>query len=242
MRLDSLGFVAHSAPTGGAFALDGTVRSFYAYREPVALLSALAFMVLMSLSMQYLHFEAPISTPPTLIRLVEIPDVPALKEPPPESAPIPPRQPTPQHLEKPIPEVEVAEPPPKPAPTPPVTIPVPAIKPAPPAEIAPPTPQRSNPNAEGAYQTRARALIEKNKRYPEDALQMGMTGAVVILYTISRDGRLLRAEIDRSSGHTLLDQAALKAVRQTRFDPMPDDAWANAKEQSFRTRIEYNIE
>lgn len=71
---------------------------------------------------------------------------------------------------------------------------------------------------------------------------MGMTGSVVIVYVIGRDGRLVRAEIEKSSGHSLLDQAALQAVRRARFGPMPEDAWVALMEQVFRTRIVFNLE
>ncbi|HWR78322.1 MAG TPA: energy transducer TonB [Thiobacillus sp.] len=101
---------------------------------------------------------------------------------------------------------------------------------------------RSNPAAEGGYQARARALIERNKSYPEEAMQMGMTGSVVVAYVIDRDGRLVRAEIERPSGYSLLDHAALRAVRRTRFEPIPEDAWVALKEQIFRTRIDFNLE
>ena len=112
----------------------------------------------------------------------------------------------------------------------------------PPVPVTMPQTPRSNPAAEGGYQARARALIERNKNYPEEALQMSMTGSVVIAYVIDRDGRLVRAEIDRSSGHSLLDQAALRAVRRARFEPMPADAWIALTEQVFRTRIDFNLE
>lgn len=124
--------------------------------------------------------------------------------------------------------------------TPVVTPPVPMA--TPPVPVTMPQTPRSNPAAEGGYQARARALIDRNKNYPEDALQMSMTGSVVVAYVIDRGGRLIRAEVDRSSGHSLLDQAALRAVRRTRFEPIPEDAWVALKEQVFRTRIEFNLE
>jgi protein TonB len=132
-----------------------------------------------------------------------------------------------------------------PAPAPVVEVPPPAPKPVvqPPPQPAPVVQApRSNPVAEGAYQAKARSVIERNKHYPDDALQMGMTGNVVIVYVIDRDGRLVRAEIERSSGHSLLDQAALRAVRRSRFEAMPEDAWVGLKEQIFRTRIDFNLE
>jgi TonB family protein len=147
-----------------------------------------------------------------------------------------------------------------PQPTPPVT-PAPALaEPAPalpvqpqqpvktaepPKPVEPPAPPPqplSNPAAESGYQARARAEIDKQKRYPDEAQQLGMTGAAVVSYTIARDGRLLRAEVAQSSGFKLLDQAALQAVQRTRFEAMPADVWAGAREQSFRTRIAFTLD
>ncbi len=71
---------------------------------------------------------------------------------------------------------------------------------------------------------------------------MNMAGSVVVAYVIGRDGQLVRATIERSSGYSLLDQAALRAVRKARFDPIPEDAWVNVKEQLFRTRIDFKMD
>ena len=47
---------------------------------------------------------------------------------------------------------------------------------------------------------------------------------VVLLFKIAKDGRLLSCRVDRSSGLSSVDQAALKAVELTApFRPLPDD-------------------
>lgn len=45
-------------------------------------------------------------------------------------------------------------------------------------------------------------------------------GRVVVRVLVDSDGRVLDAVLQRSSGSDRLDQAALAAVRQRRFDPM----------------------
>ena len=134
----------------------------------------------------------------------------------------------------------------EPAPAVPVQTQPPPKQMEPPKTVEPPAPQpqpaRSNPAAESGYQARARAEIDKQKRYPEEAQQLGMSGVVVVSYSIARDGHLLHAEIAQSSGFKLLDQAALQAVQHTRFEAMPADAWISTKEQSFRTRIAFTLD
>ncbi|MBV8409059.1 MAG: energy transducer TonB [Alphaproteobacteria bacterium] len=49
-------------------------------------------------------------------------------------------------------------------------------------------------------------------------------GQVVVLVTVSRDGRLLDARVNRSSGYSNLDTAALEALRQSApYPPLPSD-------------------
>lgn len=50
----------------------------------------------------------------------------------------------------------------------------------------------------------------------------GGRGSVIVKFTIQRDGRLTDAVVERSSGSTLLDNAALRAVLLTRaLNPLP---------------------
>lgn len=54
-------------------------------------------------------------------------------------------------------------------------------------------------------------------RYPSIARRRGLHGRVVILVELSPDGTINHAIIDHSSGHRILDHAALKAVKHWRF-------------------------
>jgi TonB family protein len=57
--------------------------------------------------------------------------------------------------------------------------------------------------------------------------QQGATGATVIKFTIRRDGSIVDASIERPSGTTTLDTAALRAVLATRTLPPLPDAFPN---------------
>jgi protein TonB len=65
-----------------------------------------------------------------------------------------------------------------------------------------------------------RKLYCPEPRYPADALAAGLTGRVVVRVVIGKDGRVVRAGIQRSSGVPSLDAAAVAAVRQWRFEPI----------------------
>ena len=232
-----------TAPRGIGIQSAMTNRGVYELRDPVALIAAGLIVATMAYAVNTLRIQQPEVTPePVTVRLVELPETP----PPqlsPELPPPPQVKPQPPVSQPPVPQIEVA--PPLPTPTPVVEVPPQAPTPviqSPTQPVATPPAPRSNAAAEGAYQVKARSQIAKNKHYPDEAMQMGMTGSTHVVYVIGRDGKLIRVDVEHSSGHTLLDQAALSAVRKTRFDPIPDDAWIHLKEQTFRTRIDFSIE
>lgn len=55
--------------------------------------------------------------------------------------------------------------------------------------------------------------------YPTQSRRHRQEGAVLLGVEVSSDGRATRVEVEVSSGHSLLDEAALKAVRRWRFEP-----------------------
>jgi periplasmic protein TonB len=60
---------------------------------------------------------------------------------------------------------------------------------------------------------------EINPDYPEIAKQNNWEGRVVVFAHISETGTVESAEIFRSSGHPELDEAAILAVKASRFEP-----------------------
>jgi periplasmic protein TonB len=51
--------------------------------------------------------------------------------------------------------------------------------------------------------------------YPRDAKRDGLTGTVILLLQVGLDGRVIDAKVQKSSGHRVLDQAALRHVERT---------------------------
>ena len=76
--------------------------------------------------------------------------------------------------------------------------------------IAPPKPQV----LKGASLRQAQAALTRHLYYPADAVARGLEGEVILLLTMTDSGQLGSVEIARSSGHALLDQAALDAARR----------------------------
>jgi len=70
-----------------------------------------------------------------------------------------------------------------------------------------------------------RAKVERvgNLNYPQAALKKGITGSLFLDVAINHDGSLHSMRILRSSGHTVLDNAAKNIVkRSAKFPPLPE--------------------
>lgn len=56
--------------------------------------------------------------------------------------------------------------------------------------------------------------------YPPEAIARGLEGEAILMLRFGADGALIDAQIAKSSGHVILDEAALRAIRATpRFGP-----------------------
>lgn len=81
---------------------------------------------------------------------------------------------------------------------------------------------------EWAYATYLRAWVDRvervgNLNYPDEARRRGLSGTLVISVAIRRDGSVERAEVIRSSGIRLLDDAALRIARLAEpYPPLPE--------------------
>ena len=82
------------------------------------------------------------------------------------------------------------------------------------------------------FQRQAQSAISKQLLYPPEAIERGLEGDVTLLLTLDNNGRVQSAEIARSSGHALLDAAALSAAQ--RLGRLPGNARESLVPISFR--------
>lgn len=156
-----------------------------------------------------------------------LPDAgPRAPVPPPQTLPTPERT-APQAPWMPVPDVALAPPQADPdgatavqRPAPPddanaATVAVPSAAPPVPSRPAPPERQVSISGV--AY------LAPPVLEYPLAARRRREEGAVHVRVRVDAGGRPDQAAVIRSSGHATLDQAALAAVRATRFKPYTED-------------------
>ena len=72
------------------------------------------------------------------------------------------------------------------------------------------------------WKTRIETLIERQKRYPKAAQQRREEGTALVAFVIDRQGRLVSATIEKSSGSDVLDAEALEILHRAQpFDPPP---------------------
>jgi len=139
--------------------------------------------------------------------------------------------------------IQASPPPPKP---PPITA---TLRPPPPAPLPPPPPltlpeqpkpaptptkppqsrpeQREKPPVAAKTWTQAirqhlKKLDDSGQFYPEEAIARGLEGEVLVLIIIDENGQVTAARVEQGSGHRILDDAALRAVRSLRS--LPADA------------------
>ncbi|MGH8431838.1 MAG: energy transducer TonB family protein, partial [Solimonas sp.] len=166
----------------------------------------------------------------------EAPPGPELSEVVPEPEPPPPVE-----LKPPEAAAEVQLP--EPEPPPPVDLkPPPRPKPIEKAQPKPPQPRVVAPQAAPTEAPRAAAPtpgasleppsrtlptwkglllrhLERHKRYPSEAQRHRQEGMVLMRFTMSREGRVLAARVERASGVTSLDQEGLDLLQ--RAQPLP---------------------
>jgi protein TonB len=72
------------------------------------------------------------------------------------------------------------------------------------------------------YLARLKQRIQREWVYPEDAWSRGVSGDLLLLFTLNKNGSLTTLRLVHSSGFPILDQEALRAVKQAApFDPFP---------------------
>ena len=64
--------------------------------------------------------------------------------------------------------------------------------------------------------------VYSNINYPRAAVRRSLQGKLEIDMTLNSAGEIQGIEVARSSGHTVLDEAAAKAVKKALKDPLSD--------------------
>jgi protein TonB len=181
--------------------------------------------------------EAATQAVPILVSLLAAPTPPV--PPPPTASPAP--KPQPRARLQPAPQPPVLATPASPTPEtvtvpPPQQAPEPA--PAPPqpttaiATTAPAAPPAPPPAPKLLPDDAVQYLQAPQLLYPPLSLRRRETGLVVVRAYVGTEGGPPRTvQVERSSGHARLDQAALSAVQQARFRPyaergQPVEGWA----------------
>jgi protein TonB len=101
------------------------------------------------------------------------------------------------------------------------------VKTAPPPVEAPPAPAGVKSEGLSPIVARLQATWEKSmskhlehhKRYPQAARRLRLQGSVGVRFFLDRAGRVIRAEIAKSSGSPILDEEALATLK--RASPLP---------------------
>jgi protein TonB len=75
---------------------------------------------------------------------------------------------------------------------------------------------------------------------PETAREQGATGTVQVKVSLTATGSVLAAAVYKSSGSPLLDEAAVRAARQSTYAPEIDDCVKVAGDYIFRADFEGN--
>ncbi|MBL8428518.1 MAG: TonB family protein [Dechloromonas sp.] len=120
---------------------------------------------------------------------------------------------------------------PAPPAAPPLSLPE---QPKPASEPTPKTPkpaaakptEKAHPSSPTTWTQTVREHLRKLDRagqfYPAEAIVRGLEGEVLVLLIIDQAGNVSAARVEQSSGHAILDDAALRAVRA--LQSLPDDA------------------
>ena len=84
-------------------------------------------------------------------------------------------------------------------------------------------------------------LMKRGRTYPRSARRLGIEGTVLVEMVVSREGEIIKVKVLRSSGHDLLDKAAVAQVqKQRRVPQIPQEL--NRPAMTFQIPIEYRLQ
>ena len=89
-------------------------------------------------------------------------------------------------------------------------------------------PTSPSPQVVNNYSNLLRAHIAKHKKYPRIAQRRKMQGEVIIAIQIGGDGSLISKNIQKSSGHSVLDKEGMNMMEKSKPFPVPPDTLKNS--------------
>ncbi len=113
------------------------------------------------------------------------------------------------------------------------------IRPAPAVDPGPSEADRRR--ARRGYVHQVEELVRAHTRYPRAASREGLQGRVELALRIGQDGRVLAIRIASTSGHGILDEAALDAAREIDRVPAPPMLAALTTSDEVRVGVVYLV-
>ncbi|MDR3522110.1 MAG: TonB family protein [Acidocella sp.] len=183
--------------------------------------------------------QPPPTDKPTIVKLSIIAPAPPVPKPPPPPPVVPPKPIPPPPV--PVPVTPPPPPPPVPQhhavtkPPPPKHVVTPPPVTPPPVEQTPPTPTPPPPPAPAApsageldlFRTAMRVAVRQAARTPPAAAMAHQFGVTRVSFTFL-DGVVSNIAVVNSSGYPMLDEAAMQAVRDAHYPPVPPDMAGHA--------------
>ena len=91
------------------------------------------------------------------------------------------------------------------------------------------------------YYKSLNSLMREKRAYPRSARRLGLEGTVLVEMVVNQKGQIITVKLAQSSGHELLDQAAIAQVQQIGKVPsMPKQL--NRPSMTFRIPFEYRLQ
>jgi protein TonB len=222
----------------------------YRRRDPAAVASTVVILAATWWAWRMLPAAASHHDDPNEMQ-VQMEDLPLPPPPPPPPVPTP-VPPAPAPVQRVVDPVQPVQPAPAPvvsdlatrvAPTP-VPVPSPPPQPVPVPPPPPPPPAANSQNFEAGYVVQLRTYLNQIKKYPSsrEARQLRPTGIAKVWVEIDRAGQFLGAGIDTTSGSAILDNEALRTVRNGHYPAFPAEVYPGQTFHRFVVPIEYLLE
>lgn len=91
-----------------------------------------------------------------------------------------------------------------------------------------------------SYTSAIKKEIMKNWRYPPEARAYLLEGNSLVLFSLTRDGEITNITVVRSSGHEVLDNEVVRAIKKCApFPPFPSSI--NSKKLNINGNFKYQL-